>query len=212
MFSAVAGDLTPSATFEEICEVGGGGTPKTSVAEYWDGEVPWVTPTDVTALAGPYIDATSRWLSEAGLAACSSPLYPKGSIFMTSRATIGAFAVAARPMAVNQGFIVVNPHDVSMRWWIFHEMRSRVGEFVAHANGATFLELSRGKLKKFGVRLAEDSVMQKFNDDAGALHAVAEDALAESRSLAALRDVLLPQLISGRLRVKDAEKQVEDVL
>ena len=212
MFSATAAGLVQRATFDDICEVGGGGTPRTSVAEYWQGEVPWVTPTDVTALAGPYIDTTSRRISEAGLAACSSPLYPQGSILMTSRATIGAFAVASRPMAVNQGFIVVNPHDASLRWWIFHEMRSRVDEFVAQANGATFLELSRGKFKKLGVRLAEEPVMRRFNDQTAALHAVARNALAECGTLAELRDALLPQLMSGRLRVRDAEKQVEGVV
>ena len=212
MFFELVGELTPSATFEDVCEVGGGGTPKTSVPEYWDGEIPWVTPTDVTALAGPYIDTTSRTISDAGLAACSSPLYSAGSILMTSRATIGAFAVASTPMAVNQGFIVVNPRDPNLRWWIFHEMRSRVDEFVNQANGATFLELSRSKFRKLGVRLANDPVMRKFHDEAGALHAVAQIALAEARTLAKLRDTLLPQLMSGRLRVKDAEKQVEAVV
>lgn len=199
-------------TFADLAKVSGGGTPSTKKPEYWDGEVSWATPTDVTALTGPYLEKTSRTISEAGLAACSSELHPAGAILMTSRATIGAFALAQVPTAVNQGFIVVQPNDLSLRFWLFHEMRSRVDEFISLANGATFLELSRGNFKKFQVRKAAPETMAAFNETAAALHDSARAALLENRSLAATRDVLLPQLMSGKLRVKDAERVVEDKL
>jgi type I restriction enzyme, S subunit len=166
----------------------------------------------VTALAGPYLESTSRSISELGLANCSSALYPAGSILMTSRATIGAFAIAGQPMAVNQGFIVVRPHDEQLKWWILHDMQSRVDEFVSHANGATFMELSRGKFKALPARLAGEDAMYRFNAYADALHTAARAALVENTQLAALHDTLLPHLMFGRLRVKDAEKQVEAVV
>lgn len=197
-------------TFADVSKVSGGGTPSTSVAEFWNGDVLWATPTDVTALQGPYLADTSRRISEAGLAACASELYPAGSILMTSRATIGAFALAQNPMAVNQGFIVVQPHDPDLQLWFFHEMRSRVDEFVSLANGATFLELSRGNFKKFKVRLAEPHVMKEFVALAEPLHMAAANALSENTKLAYTRDALLPQLMSGKLRVKDAEQVLED--
>lgn len=131
---------------------------------------------------------------------------------MTSRATIGAFALAQVPTAVNQGFIVVQPNEPSLHFWLFHEMRSRVDEFVSLANGATFLELSRGNFKKFKVRKATPEIMAGFNETAAALHGSARAALLENASLAATRDALLPQLMSGKLRVKDAEKVLEDSL
>ncbi|QCB97350.1 restriction endonuclease subunit S [Arthrobacter sp. PAMC25564] len=194
--------------FGDLAKVSGGGTPSTSIPEFWSGDVLWATPTDVTALKGPYLSATSRRISDAGLAACASELYPPGAILMTSRATIGAFALAQEPMAVNQGFIVVQPHDPDLRFWFFHEMRSRVEEFISLANGATFLELSRGNFKKFKVRLAEPHVMEQFVALAEPLHAAAANALSENAKLAATRDALLPQLMSGKLRVKDAEALV----
>lgn len=209
---ATEGVAEKASAFTELTDLGGGGTPSTAVAEYWKGENSWATPTDVTSLAGPYLNKTARSISTAGLAACSSPLYPAGSILMTSRATIGAFAIAERPMAVNQGFIVVQPHDERLKWWIFHEMQSRVDEFISHANGATFLELSRGKFKQLPVRLADETTMYKFNDKAESLHAVARAALRENVTLAALRDTLLPELMSGRMHVRDAEEQVGEVL
>jgi type I restriction enzyme S subunit len=197
--------------FKEIARIGGGGTPRTSEPSYWDGDIPWVTPTDVTALAGPYLARTERTISQLGLEACSSPLYPIGSILMTSRATIGAFAIADVPVAVNQGFIVVHPFDPGLNWWIFHDMSSRVDEFKSHANGATFMELSRGRFKDLSARLTDVLTMRSFSERASALHASARQALRESVTLAKLRDTLLPQLMSGRLRVREAEKQVEAV-
>lgn len=197
-------------TFGDTAKVSGGGTPSTSVPEFWNGDVPWATPTDVTGLQGPYLSSTSRRISDAGLNACASDLYPAGAILMTSRATIGAFALAQVPMSVNQGFIVVQSHYPELRLWFFHEMQSRVDEFVSLANGATFLELSRGNFKKFKVRLAEPRVMKEFAALAEPLHAAAANALSENTKLSTIRAALIPQLMSGKLRVKDAEKMLED--
>lgn len=208
---AAAHSMLSDLTFADVADVGGGGTPKTKVEEYWGDEVNWATPTDVTALHGPYLRSTSRRITQAGLDNCSSALYPPGSILMTSRATIGAFAVAQKPMAVNQGFIVVNSKGDVPQWWLFHEMRRRVPEFVSHANGATFLELSRGKFKNFHIHLASSDIMQNFADTADALHRRAEAAERESASLADTRDALLPLLMSGRVTVNDAESVVEGV-
>ena len=198
--------------FADVAKVSGGGTPSTKVPEYWGGNVNWATPTDVTGLSGPYLESTSRKISPEGLRSCSSELFEPGAILMTSRATIGAFAIAQNSMAVNQGFIVVEPIDSALRFWLFHEMRSRVDEFVSLANGATFLELSRGNFKKLTVRLAEPAMMNEFGYKAASLHATASAALRESHTLAATRDALLPQLMSGKLRVKDVEKSLAGVL
>lgn len=201
-----------AATFDDLAHVGGGATPKTSMEEYWGGDVWWATPTDVTGLSAPYLTATNRTITVAGLGACSSPLYPAGSILMTSRATIGAFAIAQRPMAVNQGFIVVNAKDPVLKWWLFHEMRSRVDEFLAHANGATFLELPRGRFKRLPVRHPTAAVASAFTGVVGPLHELSAQLLLENGALGKTRNDLLPLLVSGRLRVKDAETIVEEAL
>lgn len=207
---AVHGVALSDQSFGDIALVSGGGTPSTKVLEYWDGDIPWATPTDITPLQGPYLESTNRTISQAGLSACASVLYPTGSILMTSRATIGAFALAQTPMAVNQGFIVVQPTDPTLNYWVFHEMRSRVEQFISLANGATFLELSRGNFKKFKVRLAAHNVMEEFGQNAQNLHAVARSSLLENMKLAETRDTLLPQLMSGKLWVREAEKVLEN--
>lgn len=212
-FTAALKGVGPAElTFADVAKVGGGGTPRSKVPEFWGGDVPWLTPTDVTALAGPYVRRTKRTITESGLHSISSPLYPAGSIFMTSRATIGAFAIAGRPMTVNQGFIVVEARDENERYWLFHEMRSRVPEFLEHANGATFLELSRGNFKKLPVRWPEPRAIRSFGARARVLHDRASAALQESDGLVEIRDALLPMLMSGRLTVRDAEVVVESVV
>jgi type I restriction enzyme S subunit len=209
---SVAGVESGPRSFGDLCAVGGGGTPKSSEPAFWSGDTDWATPTDVTRLSGPYLRSTAKRITSEGLAACASRLYPVNSILMTSRATIGSFALAKAPMAVNQGFIVVNPTDKSLCCWFLHEMRSRVDEFKSLANGATFLELSRGNFKKLPVRLADPAAMTEFCARAGGLHDLANQALIESDALARLRDTLLPHLMSGRLRVRDAEKTVSDAV
>jgi type I restriction enzyme, S subunit len=199
-------------TFGDIADVGGGGTPKTSIDEYWSGDISWATPTDATGLTGPYIFSTSRTITQAGLGSCASRLYPKGSILMTSRATIGAFALAQMPIAVNQGFIVVNAKESVYQFWLFHEMRARISEFISHANGATFLELSRGKFKKFQVRVPDMQIVREFSQEVEKLHVLASQMTIESSKLANTRDELLPLLMSGRARVREAEKIVEGVV
>ncbi|MER6402087.1 restriction endonuclease subunit S [Streptomyces viridosporus] len=199
-------------TFGSAATVAGGGTPSTKIEEYWGGDIAWTTPTDVTTLSAPYLFDTSRTITSAGLENCASQLYPAQSIFMTSRATIGAFALPQTPAAVNQGFIVVLPPTEELRWWLLHEMRSRVDEMISLANGSTFLELSRKNFKAMSIRLADPQVVSQFAQEVSPLHGRAAQAAAESRTLAALRDALLPQLMSGKLRVRDAEKIVEDAV
>lgn len=201
-----------SQAFGEIVEVGGGGTPDTRVSEYWGGDILWATPSDITALDVPYLDATSRMLTTEGLTASSSPLYPTGSILMTSRATVGAFAVAQAPVSVNQGFIVVQPKNGSLKWWLFHEMQRLVPEFVNQANGATFLELPRNHFKKLMVELPGAEIISEFDASASVIHQRCVTAAQESKTLAKLRDTLLPALMDGTLRVKDAVAHVEEVL
>jgi len=197
-------------TLAEVTSIGGGATPSTKNPNLWDGDVAWATPTDVTGLPGDWITATERTISETGLKSISSPLYPRGSILMTSRATIGAFALAAMPMTVNQGFIVLNAVDASLQMWLYAQLRSRVTEFKAWANGATFLELSKSVFKKLPFHEASMEDMLAFSRTAQSLLLRSEQAQKENTTLTAVRDELLPQLMSGRITVKDAEKRVQE--
>lgn len=207
---------TPKASkgrmFAEVADIGGGGTPSTKSPVNWDGDVAWATPTDVTAVDGPWLARTTRSISEEGLKNCSSALYPEGSILMTSRATIGAVVVARKPMAVNQGFIVLNAVESEMQWWLESQVRARTAEFETWANGATFLEISRGTFKKLPVLECSPADLGVFNRTAQAVRERQWSCQAENEKLARTRDELLPLLMSGRITVKDVKRAAEDVL
>jgi type I restriction enzyme S subunit len=188
-------------TFGEVCEVSGGGTPSTKTREYWNGQILWATPTDITALPSPYLFDTARRITQAGLGACSSKLVPAGTILMTSRATIGSFAVTQEPTAVNQGFIAVEPKNEVDRWFLFHEMRRRVPEFIRRSNGSTFLELSRGVFKSLPLNWPDEATRTELFERLDPIHKAAAALEVEIAQLAQARDQLLPLLMSGRVRV-----------
>lgn len=191
-------------SFAKVVQVFGGSTPSTKNDAFWDGDINWATPTDITALDGPWIGDTSRKITEAGLASMSSSLHPENSILMTSRATIGAIALASGPIATNQGFIVVEAPD-ELTPWLFAQMKARKREFEAWANGATFMELSRGNFKKLPFIGCSEDDLQAFNDVAWPLLKRAQAAQKENQVLARTRDELLPLLMSGRITVGEAE-------
>lgn len=192
-------------TFGAYADVYGGSTPKTKVAEYWDGDNAWATPTDVTGLAAPYLFGTSRSITDAGLRSCTAMMHPVGTIFMTSRATIGAFALNQVPAATNQGFIAVRPKQDRDRYFLFEEMRSRVEEFRDNANGSTFLEISRGRFKELPLAVPRPEALTQLDQELRPLHLKAVQLAIESDRLSTLRDTLLPELLSGRLETPVAE-------
>lgn len=196
-------------SFAKVVQVFGGSTPSTKNDAFWDGDINWATPTDITALDGPWVGDTSRKITEAGLASMSSSLHPENSILMTSRATIGAIALASGPIATNQGFIVVEAPD-ELTPWLFAQMKARKREFEAWANGATFMELSRGNFKKLPFIGCSDDDLQAFNDAAWPLLKRAQAAQKENQVLARTRDELLPLLMNGRITVGEAEDAADE--
>lgn len=191
--------------FGDVVDISGGGTPPTKNASYWGGEIKWATPTDVTALSSPYLTETTRRITRQGLDACSSAVHPAGSIFMTSRATIGAFAIPQDVMATNQGFIVLEPRADIDRWFLFHEMRRRVPEFIQRANGSTFLELSRGVFKDLPVLWPDESVRKALARQLDPIHAAAAALQGEIADMSRVRNEIMPLLLSGAAKVSEVE-------
>jgi type I restriction enzyme S subunit len=131
---------------------------------------------------------------------------PVGTVLLSSRAPIGYRAVAEVPVAINQGFIAMKPREgvsnLFLLWWA----ESAHDEIVSHANGSTFLEISKASFRPIGVVAPSHSSMVAFDRLARPLYQQVVARERESCTLAALRDALLPKLISGELRIKDAER------
>jgi restriction endonuclease S subunit len=191
----------------DLAEVVGGSTPKTERTEYWVGGTHhWVTPKDLSGLSMPVLLDTERKITDAGLAQISSGLLPKGTVLLSSRAPIGYLAIAEVPVAVNQGFIAMKPRPGTSNLFLLRWASAAHDEIVSHANGSTFLEISKSSFRPIRIVAPSAPVMDTFDRATRPMYLKVVEHERESRTLAALRDALLPKLISGELRVKDAER------
>jgi type I restriction enzyme S subunit len=194
----------------ELAEVSGGGTPSTTEPSYWDNGIHhWVTPKDLAGLSVPVLLDTERRITDSGLAKISSGLLPKGTALLSSRAPIGYLAIAEIPVAINQGFIAMQakPGISNLFLWLWASIAH--DEIVSRANGSTFLEISKTNFRPIPVVCPTSAVMVAFDRQARPLYERIVECARESRTLAALRDTLLPKLISGELRIRDAEELLE---
>jgi restriction endonuclease S subunit/predicted GIY-YIG superfamily endonuclease len=190
----------------ELAEVVGGSTPKTERAEYWEGGTHhWVTPKDLSGLSMPVLLDTERKITDAGLGQISSGLLPKGTVLLSSRAPIGYLAIAEVPVAVNQGFIAMKPRPGVSNLFLLRWAGAAHDEIVSRANGSTFLEISKASFRSISTVTPAADIMDAFDRVTRPMYLKVVEHERESRTLAALRDTLLPKLISGELRVKDAE-------
>jgi type I restriction enzyme S subunit len=135
----------------EVCEVVNGGTPKTGVSEYWDGEHQWITPAEMGKRSTPYVGETSRALTDAGLANSSARLLPPFSVILSSRAPIGHLIINTEPMATNQGCKGLVPSKALHHKFLYYHLTSIVELLNDLGTGATFKEISGGKLKEVTV-------------------------------------------------------------
>ena len=139
-----------NTTIAEVCDVVNGGTPKTGVAAYWGGTHMWMTPAEMGGRSDPYAGATERQLTDAGLTAAN--LLPPRSVILSSRAPIGHLVINIVPMATNQGCKGLVPKPDLDHKYLFYYLGSIVRLLNDLGTGATFKELSGGKLKERGTR------------------------------------------------------------
>ena len=188
-------------TIADISETIGGGTPSTSKAEYWDGDIPWVVPTDITRNSCLSLLSTEKCITKLGLEKSSAKMLPAKAILMTSRASVGYFGVADFPVCTNQGFISIVPHDEKMRWYLLFNLITRVEEIRAKAKGATFAEISKSSFRALDVVVPARAKLLSFDNFATGIMK-SELALGQHiRTLTEARDRLLPKLMSGEVAV-----------
>jgi type I restriction enzyme, S subunit len=132
-----------------LADVIGGATPDRSEPAYWSGgTIPWATPTDITKCDGKWLHTTAEMITPRGLKECSTTLLPAGSILFTSRATIGAKAIAAIPMATNQGFASFIARSEVHGDFLYYLLDVLTPIFVRLGAGTTFLEISKRDVRK----------------------------------------------------------------
>ncbi len=172
---------------DECCAIVGGATPSTSVPSYWDGDICWATPKDLSALEGAQIADTPRKLTKEGLASCAADVLPAGSVLFSSRAPIGHVALNSVPMATNQGFksFIPKPELLDAKF-LYHWLRKNRPYLESLGNGATFKEVSKAIVSRIEILLpplSEQRRIAEVLDRTEALRAKRRAALAQLDTL-----------------------------
>ena len=190
----------------------GGSTPSTKEPAFWEGgEHHWATPKDLSALKFPVLLDTERKITDAGIEKISSGLLPIGTVLLSSRAPIGYLAIAEVPTAINQGFIAMKCNGTLPNVFVLFWCRENMDVILGNANGSTFQEISKSNFRSIPVIVPPEPILKAFRERTGPLYRHIVENERESRTLAQLRDTLLPKLISGKLRVPDAERILGEV-
>lgn len=187
----------------DVGEIKSGGTPSTSQRAFWDGGVPWCTPTDITALDGrKYLTTTARTISPSGLQASSAEIIPPQSLIMTTRATIGECAINTLPMTTNQGFKNIVPSPVVGIEFLYYLMSTQKQRLISLCGGSTFLEIGKKELSAYEIRLPLDrgeqdaisSTLSAMDEELQALEA----RLGKAENL---KQGMMQHLLTGKIRL-----------
>lgn len=177
-----------------------GGTPKTSEPLYWDnGTIPFFSPKDVN---GVYCFATEKHITEAGLNKCSSNLYPKDTIFITCRGTVGKVCLVACDMAMNQSNYAIKAIDGYSQYYVFFLVKSVVERLIKKSNGAVFSAITSKDFDE-EILIPSQKAVEDFTNVIDGFFRRIFTIGTESSRLSTLRDTLLPRLMSGELEVPE---------
>ena len=178
----------------EIAEIVGGGTPDTSNKEYWGGNIPWLTPKDLTGYNKIFISSGERFITEEGLDNSSTKLLPQGTVLLSSRAPIGYVAIASNPICTNQGFksIICNK-DIVDNLYMYYWIKNNTELLQSLGTGTTFAEISGSVVKSIDISLPPlpeqiriASILSSLDDKIDLLH-------RENKTLEAMAETLFRQ-------------------
>ena len=187
----------------------GGGTPKTSVSEYWNGNIPWLSVKDFNNDCR-YVYSTEKYITQLGLENSSTKLLQKGDVIISARGTVGEIATIPFPMAFNQSCYGFSPCELPPGLLYFSILRAaQRAKSLSH--GSVFDTIT---MKTFDHLFIPDfgESAEKMEHQIAPLLETVDSSIKENKTLVSMRDALLPQLMSGKIRVRDAEAVVENVL
>ena len=185
----------------DICNIVNGGTLSTSIAEFWNGEILWCTPTDITSCSTKYIYTTESKITESGLKASSATLLPKGALLLCSRATIGEVRIAGNTICTNQGFNSLVVHQNISNEWLYYMVHVLKFNMLEKAIGSTFLEISKKDLAELDIivpEFTEQKAIAQVLSDMDSEIELLEKKLAKYQQI---KQGMMQELLTGRIRL-----------
>jgi len=194
-------DWAETNLFDSI-ELIGGGTPKTENAEYWDGNIKWLSCGDISANHKNFVVRTEKSITEIGLQNSSAKLLPKFSTVISARGTVGKYCLLSEPMAYSQSNYGIKPKFEGCFFFTYLLVAYSVNELQAAAYGSVFDTITTTTFKELKISLPESLVIQEFEEIAKPYFKKMFNNQNQIHTLTTLRDTLLPKLMSGEVRVK----------
>ena len=197
--------------FRETIDVIGGGTPKTSVPEYWGGSIPWFSVVDAPVASNVFVIDTEKHITEAGLNGSSTKLLQEGTTIISARGTVGRLALTGCPMTMNQSCYGLRGKAGDQYFTYFSTARL-VQQLKQRAHGSVFDTITQETFAGVSICYPSSKVIAEFERLTSPLMLRIRECLFQMHSLSNLRDTLLPRLISGQLRIGDAEAELEKAM
>lgn len=190
-------------TISDLGTVVGGSTPSKSKPEYYtENGIAWITPKDLSVNKSKFISHGANDITELGLKSSSASIMPEGTVLFSSRAPIGYIAIAAGEVTTNQGFKSVVPKPEIGTPFVYYFLKHNLPIIEGMAAGSTFKEVSGNTMKNVPAVIPDTATLFKFNDFCKPLFAQQKILEEQNQSLAALRDSILPKLMSGQIDLR----------
>ena len=141
----------------ELVEVKNGSTPSTAREDFYEGDIVWITPKDLSNNKSKYVYSSERRITKAGFDSCSTSLLPIGSVLLSSRAPIGLLAICAIKTCTNQGFknLVIKKNKINNEY-LYYWLKTKVKYIDSLGTGTTFKEVSKGVIENLEIELPEN--------------------------------------------------------
>ena len=190
-------DNWTETTIGDIAEVIGGGTPSTSKPEYWNGDIIWLTPTEVTAVDGKMISGSVRTITQEGLRNSGARLLPIGTVILTSRASVGFVALAGVELTTNQGFQSLITNKLTIPKFLMMWIQANREEFDSRSAGSTFKEISKTNVKSIAIHLPPIAEQRRIVDVVSSVDAYIDALQQQVDAARTARNAVLHELLTA---------------
>ena len=180
----------------------GGGTPKTSIPEYWDGDIPWLAGGDIASNHKSFVNHSVKSITELGLNKSSAKLLPQYASVISARGTVGKYCILAKPMAFSQSNYGILPNVSECFFFTYLIVNHVVKELQSSAYGSVFDTITTKTFKEIDISLPEETEILQFEQEVSAYFNKIFLNTTQIRTLGKLRDTLLPKLMSGEVLVE----------
>ena len=185
--------------FSSKVDIMSGGTPKTSIPDYYNGKIPFYTPKDSDGAFFAY--KTQMNITEGGLKNCNSRLYPPKTVIITARGTVGKTTILAVPMAMNQSCYALKMKENDAPYYLFFALNNEIKALQTMANGGVFNTIIGKTFDSINIQIPKDPLIYGFEKTVRPFMEQIKNKLQANSKLVEARNRLLPKLMSGEVEV-----------